>query len=83
MITVTVETGPRNDPVKATVQAFGFDRLTPRAARAALEIAGATTGTVWWSPPMTAEELQADIIPHSEYGYRVYPDSARKLYRES
>jgi hypothetical protein len=37
------------------VKLYGFDKLTPRAARAALEVAGYTTGTAWGiEPPMKA-----------------------------
>lgn len=46
----------------------GYTRLTPQAARAALEIAfgNANSGEVWCSA----------------YGYRVYKNSARKVERE-
>jgi hypothetical protein len=50
------------------VRVHGFDRLTPRAARAALEIAfGQSYGGEVWS---------------DEYGYRVYENTARKVYGE-
>jgi hypothetical protein len=51
------------------VRVHGFDRLTPRAARAALEIAfGQSYGGEVWS---------------DEYGYRVYANTTRKVYAES
>lgn len=43
-------------------------RLTPKMARKALAIAGASTGEVW--------------DREYGYGYRVYTRSARKLYRD-
>ncbi len=51
----------------SVVRVSGFDRLTPRAARAALEIAfGQPYGGTVWGP--------------GGYGYRVYPKSARKVH---
>lgn len=46
----------------------GFDKLTPRAARAALEIAfgNSSYGRVW--------------APDMSYGYQVYAKSARKIH---
>lgn len=60
------------------VTVHGFDRLTPRAARAALEIAFGQPygGEVWTMPESTPEGLVYDGV----YGYRVYPSTATKLY---
>lgn len=71
MITVTAQrivTRPQYQVFSHEVKVNGFDRLTPRAARAALEIAfgNSNYGTVWGDG----------------YGYRVYAGSARKIYPE-
>ena len=68
MLEVTVTrtvTSPEYRVFETRVQLYGFDRLTPRAARAALEIAfgNSTSGEVW----------------SEGYGYRIYENSARKL----
>jgi hypothetical protein len=73
MITVTAERiieEPQYRVLSNQVVINGFDRLTPRAARAALEIAfgNSTYGRVW-SPDMS-------------YGYQVYAKSARKIQPE-
>jgi len=77
MLQVTVEYGPRGNKLGGQVQIWGFDKLTPRAARAALQIAGAYDGTVWWTDP---NDEHANMNGCPSYGYRVYPKSARKLY---
>jgi hypothetical protein len=70
MITVTAERiveEPQYQVFSNKVVINGFDKLTPRAARAALEIAfgNSNYGRVW-SPDMS-------------YGYQVYAKSARKI----
>lgn len=71
MLQVTVQrfiTRPQYQVLTSEVQVHGFDRLTPRAARAALEIAfGNDAGGVVWG---------------DGYGYRVYDSSTRKIYPE-
>jgi len=65
------------------VQVYGYDRLTPKAARAALEIAFGQRydGEVWWMPPAADDEpFDTDYI-HT-YGYCVYKNTARKIYPE-
>lgn len=50
------------------VQLYGYDRLTPSAARSALEIAfGQPYGGEVWAPFFA-------------YGYRVYAKSTRKIH---
>lgn len=71
MLEVTVKrtvTSPEYRVFESQVQVYGFDRLTPRAARAALEIAFGQPygGEVWWE----------------DYGYKVYERSARKVWAE-
>jgi hypothetical protein len=57
MLTVKALSGKH----EVIVTVHGFDTLTPRAARAALEIAGFHTGEVWTiEPPVKA-------IPYCEY----------------
>lgn len=81
MITVTAVrtvTRPQYQRIERTVQLHGFDKLTPRAARAAQEIAfgGSSEGEVWWTRPMTS----ADDTPEMDtYGYRLYAKTARKV----
>lgn len=59
-------TQPEYQRFVSIVTVHGFDRLTPRAAQAALEIAyGQTYGGEVWCP--------------DGFGYRVYKNSARKL----
>lgn len=60
-----IVTRPQFQVFEMTVKVNGFDRLTPRAARAALEIAfgNSNSGEVWGDG----------------YGYRVYGNSARKI----
>lgn len=71
MITVKAERiveEPNYQVFSYTVTVNGFDKLTPRAARAALQIAfgNSNYGRVW-SPDMS-------------YGYQVYTKSARKIH---
>jgi len=71
MLEVTVTrtvTSPEYRVFESKVRIYGFDKLTPRAARAALEIAFGQPygGEVWVE----------------EYGYRLYENSARKLRAE-
>jgi len=81
MLQVTVKrtvTSPQYQVFESVVKLYGFDKLTPRAARAAIEIAHGQPygGEVWTQVPATSEGLD-----HSQmYGYRVYKDSARKIY---
>lgn len=65
-------TKPEYQVFEGIVNLYGFDRLTPRAARAALEIAGYYTGEVWTMP--------GGIDYQGIYGYRVYATTARKIY---
>jgi hypothetical protein len=76
MLTVKVSTGKGLNKHTGIVQVYGFDKLTPRAARAALQIAGYHTGEVWSISEPGPNGPDYD----SEYGYRVYPNTARKLY---
>lgn len=77
---VEVKYGPRGNRQTAIVTLNGFtmsDKLTPKLARAALRIVGATDGVVWTLPkpdPETGEIQYWDV-----YGYRVYARSARKI----
>lgn len=77
MLEVSVSTGKGMNKQTAKIQVHGFDTLTPRAARAALEIAGFYTGEAWTIDDMSSEYSFMDV-----YGYRVYPKSARKLRPE-
>lgn len=59
---------PNHQIFEANVILHGYDRLTPRAARGALEIAfGQPYGGEVWAPLLA-------------YGYRVYKSSARKIF---
>jgi hypothetical protein len=75
MLQVKVSTGKGMNKVSGMVVVHGFDTLTPKAARAALEIAGYFTGTV-----------ESVTIPDGSHehrvAYRVYKTTARKLYDE-
>jgi hypothetical protein len=71
MLEVTAQrivTRPQYQVFSHQVKVNGFDRLTPRAARAALEIAfgNSNEGVVWGK----------------DYGYRIYAKSARKIRPE-
>lgn len=71
MLQVTAQkivTRPQYQVFSSEVRVNGFDTLTPRAARAALEIAfgNGDSGIVWGNG----------------YGYRVYKNSTRKIYPE-
>lgn len=73
MLKVSVETGKNSDKHTAVVEVYGFERFTPRAARAALEIAGFFTGTARYQETDPSGE-------HTWYcAYRVYKNSARKI----
>jgi hypothetical protein len=65
-VTRTV-TRPQYQQFASIVTVHGFDRLTPRAARAALEVA--------FGQPYGGEVWNDNGI-----GYRVYKNSARKMY---
>ena len=84
MLKVTVKRTveqPQYQVFETQVQLYGFDRLTPRAARAALEIAFGQPygGEVWTMPEDTPEGLDYGGM----YGYRVYANSARKVYPDA
>lgn len=76
MLEVTVNrkvTRPMFQVLSQTVRLNGADKLTPKAARAAITVAfGGGTGEVWVS------DAQGEPL----YGYRVYEHSARKVYPE-
>lgn len=75
MLKVTVKRTveqPQHQVFETQVQLYGFDKLTPRAARAALEIAfGQPYGGEVWAQAPAIEDT---------YGYRVYKNSARKVW---
>lgn len=74
-----IVTRPEYQVFTQQVNVNGFDRLTPRAARAALEIAfGNANEGVVWSYTFNHETGEYE----NEYGYRVYGKSARKIYPE-
>ena len=72
--------GPHFQKFENIVIVHGFDRLTPQAARAALEIAFGRPygGEVWTLPEISEGKLGLDYS--RMYGYRVYRNSARKVY---
>lgn len=74
MIDVIVETGKGLNKHFSRVQVHGFEKLTPKAARAALEIAGYYTGTVSWQQTHPSGEVTYYVT------YRVYHNSARKIW---
>lgn len=60
-------TRPEYRVIEVRVQVHGFERLTPRAARAALSIA-------------FGNDLEGEVVDSaSGIGYRVYAKSARKI----
>lgn len=62
-----IRTDNSGTPSEQIVTLYGFKRLTPLAARAALEMAfGVTHGGEVWTLA-------------GSYGYRVYPHTARKV----
>ncbi len=72
-------TSPQFQKFESVVTVHGFDKLTPRAARAALEIAfgqpyGGEVRTLAQPDPETGKPDYSQI-----YGYRVYENSARKV----
>lgn len=75
MLQVRVQVGKGQNRQQGVVIVHGFDRLTPRAARAALSIAGYRDGEVWCLAPMTENGPDYSKV----YGYRVYANSARKV----
>lgn len=75
MLQVRVQMGKGQNRQQGVVIVHGFDRLTPRAARAALSIAGYVKGEVWIDAPITNGHLDYSQM----YGYRVYAHSARKV----
>lgn len=84
MLKVTVKRTveqPQYQVFETQVQLYGFDRLTPRAARAALEIAFGRPygGEVWTQAEATEDGLNYSGM----YGYRVYANSARKVYPDA
>lgn len=78
MLQVTVKVGRGLNKQEHIVAVHGFDRLTPRAARAALSIATGRPygGEVWTQAPATERGLDYSQM----YGYRVYKGSARKVW---
>lgn len=56
------------------VQLYGHDQLTPKSARAALEVAGFYTGTVTY----TSVDFSGENTHYK--AYRVYANSVRKLW---
>lgn len=65
-----IVTRPEYRVFEHTVKVNGFDKLTPRAARAALEIAFGNSNS-------------GEVVDHKAgYGYRVYGNSARKINLE-
>lgn len=78
----TTVTIPEYQVFSTVVKVHGFDKLTPRAARAALQIAGYNTGEAWTMNPLKVQNENGEWIdnPEDDYGYRVYPKSARKLH---
>lgn len=66
MLRLTAQRVENRRIVTKDVDVPGFDKLTPKAARAALEVAfgNVSEGAVWGEA----------------YGYRVYEKSARKMY---
>lgn len=75
MLQVTVTRKVGNTVHQMQVQLPGYDRLTPKAARGALEVAFGQPydGTVWFNGDVANNYA-------GSYGYRVYPRSARKVY---
>ena len=73
-------TRPQYQRFESIVTVHGFDKLTPQAARAALEIAYSMPygGEVYNFPEFSEEKGQLDYS--TVYGYRVYKNSARKVY---
>lgn len=65
----------RVEKLEQRVNLYGFDRLTPRAARAALEIAfgDPNGGEVWFT------EVNPATGQINEYGYSVYPGTIRRI----
>jgi len=60
-------TRPEHQVIESHVSVHGFKRLTPRAARAALEIAFGNANS-------------GEVVDHETgIGYRVYAKSARKI----
>ena len=72
VVKITIEQ-PDYEILEDRVRLVGWNRLTPRAARAALQVATGRNydGEVWFFSP-----------DGNDYGYRVYKNSARKLYAE-
>ena len=73
MLEISVSTGNGMNKHTGMVQVYGFNTFTPRAARAALQIAGFNTGIASYQ----------STSPDGEYtyykAYRVYKNSARKI----
>jgi len=73
-------TRPQYQTFESIVTVHGFDKLTPQAARAALEIAfGIPYGGEVYNFPAFNEQL-GKLDYSTVYGYRVYRNSARKVY---
>ena len=75
MITVLVSTGKGIDKHYGVVEVNNANKLTPKSARAALEIAGYYTGQAWYMSLSDDPNYYDDA-----YGYRVYHNSVRKIY---
>jgi hypothetical protein len=69
-------TRPSYQTFQTIVRLNGADKLTPKTARAALEVAfgSSTYGEVW----ITERDAETGETI-DEYGYRVYPNTARKI----
>jgi len=77
MLEVQVSLGKAPNVRATTVYLYSYNRLTPKAARTAIKIVGGFTGEVWYYPPNPGNDAMAYA---QGYGYRVYPNSTRKLY---
>lgn len=78
MLTVIVKTGTGLHKQTGVVRVNGVDKLSPQVAKAALRVAGYTTGAVWTDALWDDETGEFDY--DAVYGYRVYPKSVRKLH---
>lgn len=72
MLEVTVQrivTRPTYQVFEMQVQLNGADRLTPKSARAALEVAFGNSSS-------------GIVFGDDGYGYKVYPNSTRKIHTD-